>query len=611
MNKKKLTVIVASAVALVVALTVVLIVVLSNNKDKGIPNKTQLQSVGINSAFNVEISGKLETSTVENEQISMKWSDSNEQSLDNTISWLQGEGFNSYNGNSAIKISEEGGKILSYTAEKIKADTVAHVYPVVVYADGEEKFIAETYYITEDFSVMGMNFKGGELYLDIYKKENNQVQNGETSLLNEWPANSIEQTIGAVIPTYEGVASGYKFANNSIGSVKNVQIDVFGASESDVTAYNTLLLQNEYLLIDGFYEKTLSNGDLIQITAYASTSYNPETFQMVEVVTIMVMLEKNSGAYTSWSSLNLDVFSSASLPSYNGGTSFDLSDISEETIQTEKSAIEQAIALLSAYESMLNDEQRLELETLRSQLPYIDEIECYMITVYGTNATQAEAYESALTNVGFASGIKRTADYEFEVDVSEDEGKAIITITRMPIELIESSNGGGGGASTSSELPSNLKIEYNDGVYNVTAIKIEENYLAIKEAYGMFEYIYYEKNGTAWDIYEKEMYESEWQLSDYQETEIDWIENEIFGFILDGVEGSKTGTETLLEKTVDVYIDDFSSANYSYTYTYYKDVETGWVLKFVMTIPTGTTTYVVNSIDTTVTNFGDVELPNN
>lgn len=626
--KRKFLVLIVALVALIVCVAVVVIVLINNKgnsptgEGKTPPTIQQWTDAGISGTFNVEVKGTLAESNVsEDGEISMKWTGSDEASLDNTITWLKGQGFSSYGGQNAEKSTEEGGKIKSYTAEK----TVNGVNPVSASADGgysvvplsftltasadeSKRMIAETFYITEDFSIMGQSFKAGELYLDIYEATTPGLT---SSLLTAWPASEIQNALGESIPAYTGTASGYQFVNGSVGSVKNLQVNVFGAGEADATAYKNLLTQNGYVLNDEVYEKTLTSGDKIQIMAFASQGYHPDTFQMTDVVNITIMLEKNSGAYTAWSFLNLSVFNGAGIPDYSGGTSFDLDDIGAETIKSEKEAIEQAIAMMEAYESMLDEEQKAELAALRAQLPYFDEIECYMITVYGTNATQAEAYESALTNVGFASGIKRTADYEFEVDVSEDEGKAIITITRMPIELIESSNGGGGGASTSSELPSNLKIEYNDGVYNVTAIKIEENYLAIKEAYGMFEYIYYEKNGTAWDMYEKEMYESEWQLSDYQETEIDWIENEIFGFILDGVEGSKTGTETLLEKTVDVYIDDFSSANYSYTYTYYKDVETGWVLKFVMTIPTGTTTYVVNSIDTTVTNFGDVELPNN
>ncbi len=626
--KRKFLVLIVALVALIVCVAVVVIVLINNKGNsptgggKTPPTIQQWADAGISGTFNVEVKGTLAESNVSKDgEISMKWTGSDEASLDNTITWLKGQGFTSYGGQNAEKSTEEGGKIKSYTAEK----TVNGVNPVSASADGgysvvplsftltasadeSKRMIAETFYITEDFSIMGQSFKAGELYLDIYEA---RTPGSTSSLLTAWPASEIQNALGESIPAYTGTASGYQFVNGSVGSVKNLQVNVFGAGEADATAYKNLLAQNGYVLNDDVYEKTLTSGDKIQIMAFASQGYHPDTFQMTDVVNITIMLEKNSGAYTAWSSLNLSVFNGAGIPAYSGGTSFDLDDIGAETIKSEKEAIEQAIAMMAAYESMLDEEQKAELAALRAQLPYFDEIECYMITVYGTNADQADAYETALTNAGFASGIKRTADYEFEVDVSEDEGKAIITITRMPIELIESSNGGGGGASTSSELPSNLKIEYNDGVYNVTAIKIEENYLAIKEAYGMFEYIYYEKNGTAWDIYEKEMYESEWQLSDYQETEIDWIENEIFGFILDGVEGSKTGTETLLEKTVDVYIDDFSSANYSYTYTYYKDVETGWVLKFVMTIPTGTTTYVVNSIDTTVTNFGDVELPNN
>ncbi len=624
-HKMKRKSLVAILLALVLCFTMALTACKDDNDappvggGKTPPTADQWADAGISGTFTADVKGNLALSVVDNGEISMKWTGSDEASLDNTITWLKGQGFTSYGGQTAEKITEEGGKIKSYTAEKTvngvnsvsaSADGGYSVVPIsftLTASENENKtMIAETFYITEDFSIMGQSFKAGELYLDIYEAT---TPGSASSLLTAWPSGQIQGAIGENIPAYTGTASGYQFVNGSIGSVKNVQVNVFGAGEADATSYKNLLAQNGYVLNDGVYEKTLTSGDKIQIMAFASQSYHPDTFQITDVINITVMLEKNSGAYTAWNSLDLSVFSGAGIPAYSGGTSFDLNDIGAETIKSEKAAIEQAIAVMAAFESMLGEEQKAELAALRAQLPYFDEIECYMITVYGTNSDQADAYETALANAGFSFGVKKTADYELEVDVSEDEGKATITITRMPIELLDDSSGSGSGTPTESTLPTNLKIEYNDSIYDITAIKIGDDYYIKRSMSGLNEYIYYKKSGAGWDVYEKGMMQNEWQLDDDQETYRNWIENDVFDFIVDGVEGSKTGTETLLGRNVDVYVDDMSSANYTYIYTYYQDTATGLVLKYVMTTPAGTVTYVVTSIDTTVTSFGDVELP--
>ncbi len=583
------------------------------------PTREQWADAGINGTFTAEVKGELALSVVDNGEISMKWTGSDEASLDNTITWLKQQGFSSYGGRSAQKTTDEGGKLVTYIAEK----TIGGANPLSAGADngysatplsvtftatsGESKtMIAEAFYVTEDFSIMGTNLKAGELYLDIYEAP--QIGGG-SSLLTAWPASQIQASIGESIPAYTGAASGYQFIDGSIGSIKSAQVNVFGAGEEDATAYNALLEQNGYLLNDDeVYEKTLANGDSIQITAFASMSYRPDTFEIADTVSIMVMLEKNSGAYSSWNQLNLSVFNGSGIPAYSGGTSFELDDIGAQTIKAEKEAIEQAISTMAAFESLLDDEQKAELAALRAQLPYFDYIECYIITVYGTSSEQADAYEAALASAGFSGGVKQTADYEFEVDVDDDDGKVIITVTRIPIQLLESS-GSAGAAPTESDLPTNIKIVYSNGIYNSTAIKIGDDYVLEREMAGFFEYVYYKKNGASWDIYRKEMFETEWQLDDYCETERKWVENEVFDFIIDGVEGSKTGTDTLLGKTVDVYVDDFSSSGYTYTYTYYTDTATGLVLKVVAVTPMGTTTYAVNDLDTAVTSFGDIELP--
>lgn len=542
------------------------------------PTASQWADAGISGTFTADVKGELALSVVDNGEISMKWTGSDEASLDNTITWLKGQGFTSYGGQNAEKSTEEGGKIKSYTAEKM----VSGVNPVSASADGgysvvplsftltasadeSKRMIAETFYITEDFSIMGQSFKAGELYLDIYEAT---TPGSTSSLLTAWPASEIQNALGESIPAYTGTASGYKFVNGSLGSIKNLQVNVFGAGEEDATAYKNLLAQNGYVLNDDVYEKTLTSGDKIQIMAFASQGYHPDTFQMTDVVNIMIMLEKNSGAYTAWSSLNLSVFNGAGIPAYSGGTSFDLDDIGAETIKSEKETIEQAIAMMAAYESMLDAEQKAELAALRAQLPYFDEIECYMITVYGTNADQVDAYETALTNAGFSYGVKKTADYEFEVDVNEYDSKAIITITRMPIELLDDSSGSGQGDNTPvedetldfSDLPTNVKFNYTYGGAVYTITKIGNDYLLSLNG----TYVFLKASGNSWIEY---AYSSGGWTEGSAYTELDdhsllrsvadlLFNNDLSGF-------TKGASETVAGVACDVYTyTDNSAADY-------------------------------------------------
>ena len=174
------------------------------------PTASQWADAGISGTFTADVKGELALSVVENGEISMKWTGSDEASLDNTITWLKGQGFTSYGGQNAEKSTEEGGKIKSYTAEKTvggastasaNADGGYSVVPLsftLTASNTESKtMIAETFYITEDFSIMGVDFKAGELYLDIYEASGSV---GGSSLLTAWPANQIQTALGTSIP---------------------------------------------------------------------------------------------------------------------------------------------------------------------------------------------------------------------------------------------------------------------------------------------------------------------------------------------------------------------------------------------------------------------------
>ena len=478
------------------------------------PTASQWADAGISGTFTADVKGELALSVVDNGEISMKWTGSDEASLDNTITWLKGQGFTSYGGQNAEKTTEEGGKLITYTAEKnVEGSTTASanenggasIIPLSFSLTSAEnkKMIAESVYITADFSIMGQSFKAGELYLDIYEAQGSVI---EPSVLTSWPANKIESALGTSIPAYTGTASGYQFVNSSVAYMKTVQINVFGATEADESAYITALTQNGFTENEGVYEKTLTNGDVLQVLATMSQTYHPSTYQLVEVLSITAMLEKNSGTYTSWSSLNLSDFSAGGIPAYSGGTSFDIDDAGTDGMISVED-YEQMIASLAPYEHLLDAETKQQLEEARRYVELAAQVRAKVVTVYGTNVSEAEAYETALSTAGFVGGLKNVGDYQYQVEISEEDGKALISIVRVPIELAEEIDEGGSGQGGNtpvedetldfSDLPTNVKFNYTYGGAVYTITKIGNDYLLSLNG----TYVFLKASGNSWIEY--------------------------------------------------------------------------------------------------------------
>ena len=620
--KKKSLVFVVGVVAIVIIVAIVLAVTLPK-KDKGTPSKEQWGMVGISSEFNVAVNGKLEKSVAKDGEVSMKWTNSDETSLDNIISWLKSEGFDSNNGMPATKEILEGGNMISYTAQKTgTAIASSSRYPIVVYADSEKTFIAEVVYITKDFSIMGTSFKAGEIYFDV--SEYNPEPISGIGILNAWPEAQIQNVIGESIPRYTGDASGYQMVDSTIGFIKNVQITVFDADESSVTAYNAILAQNGYVLNDDMYEKMLENGDVIQIIAVASMSYHPSTFQMVDVVSIIVTLEKNSGKYTSWDQVELPMFDVAGIPSYSGGASFDLDDAIQSTGGIDFEEYEQIVNSLGSMEGFLDEESRAELEFARLYLQYASQIEAYVVTVYGTNESEALAYENAIKDAGFVGGLKNTTDYQFQVEVSEEDGKAMIVITKVPIqiadEIVDDNEGGeivGGNEGGENynppvdttlsweNLPTNLKVTYQveagGTTTSYTITKIDKNYL-IDFGAGIYSYLKYDNGKWTEYLY----YAMEWTESDAgtHEEYFTGLSTLKFIFENDNVAGTKGEDEQVAGKNCSVYSETYGE----YGSKIYKVNEQGYVFWNEYSMYGMSYVYKITLWDTSVTTF-DVTPP--
>ncbi len=568
------------------------------NTSVNAPGAGDWTHAGLGSAFGANVTGTLTSSVAEEGDIFMQWKSSDKASFDDTVIWLQSNGYNQFNGSGA-EVENEGG-MFTYTAEKENA--------------GGKTMVAEVVYITKDISIANQSFKAGDLYFSVEEQTNvaPPTQGGTAT----WPADKILEALGAPIPAYTGKANEFVFSNASVGAVKNIAVTAYGVDAGAEASYTALLTSEGYTEDEGTYTKVLANGDKIELYVYCGQTMHPGTYQSVMSLQISVLYVKNSGEYTAWNKLNLSAFG-AVIPAFNGGTSFDFTNLTEETKKSQLSGLQQAIDILAAYENMLDDAQKAELAALREKVPYIEKIEAAAIIIYGTDNDQISAYWDALYSAGFEGGEKNTADFKYTVDLSgvDENGKASITFTKMPQIFFEESTGGGEEEPDASyTMPENVKIVYTYGIQGAasstyTVIKVGEDYYAQQLVSGIvFEEQYYKKNGGDWDVYTKEYMEEGWSKDSSQENDKSYLERKVFDFIVKeaGVSGysdaEKGGTETVAGRTTDVY------TQYGNT-KYCKDTETGLILKYSISSGGYALEYTVTSFDTSVTSFDGITLP--
>ncbi len=565
-----------------------------------VPTQSDWADAGLGSSFGANVTGSLTLNVAEEGGIFMEWKNSNRDSFDDTVNWLQSQGYTQWLGSGAQV--EADGAFVTYTAQKTDAN-------------GQSK-IVEVVYVTQDTSIAGQSFKAGDLYFSVDQSTVTPPTTPGTTAV--WPASQIQEVLGVSIPEYTGAASSFVFSNGSHGAIKNVAVTAYGVAEGADGVYGAALLQNGYTESEGTYAKQLSGGDSIEIYVYCGATMHPSTYQSVVALQISVLYVKNSGALTAWNQMDLSDFSDAGIPAFVGGSSFDFQDVGEETKNAQTAGLQQAINILAAYENMLNDDQKAELAALRAKLPYVEQIEAVTVTVYGTNDDQVYAYQTALESAGFAYGEKNTADFQYTADISslDDGGKATITFVKMPQALLQESGNGGGTQqpTTYYTMPDNVKIVYTYGMggvatYTYTVIKVGDDYYRQEMASGIvWEELYFKKNGNGWDVYRKSSDDAEWRKDGSQETQRSYVESDAFDFIVadadvteydDTVKGSQ---ETVAGRTVDVYTQYGSTV-------YCKDTQTGLILKYSISSQGYTLEYVVTEFDTTVTGFGSIVLP--
>ncbi len=456
---------------------------------------------------------------------------------------------------------------------------------------------------------------------------------GLPSVSESWPTSQIGSSLGESIPSYEGNADSYVYTDMSVGSDKGAQIMIYGATETDAEAYKETLLGEGYVLEDGSYVKTLDGGDRMIIDVYVS-GYGENT-----ALSVGVSLEKNSGAYASFTAMDLSMLG-IELPVFVGASSFDLDDLGSQTIATERAYIEQLIAAAEAYSSLLTPEDRAELEKLREMLPHLEDIECVMITAYGADEEAFYAYEDALRSAGFSSaGEKIVGEFEYEIGLSEDNGRVRITVTRMPLALIDEEDGGeyggeygnedggenGGNAEVSlfpevswEDLPANLAITYErrlDGSVSQSYCftKIGEDWL-ITTPQNQFK-TFLKRTSDGWTEYYE--YGDQWietdQIDELQDN--DYLAMLRFLFSNDMYGYTESESEEIAGIPCDVYVmTEGGSHTGGIISTTVKHVTSGgFVLSNCEEMIYGGTSYTAEQAitlwDTAVTSFGDVTIP--
>ena len=423
------------------------------------------------------------------------------------------------------------------------------VYSVGVEADGDDVIIsmgAASPTATPGGETPGGTTPGGQT-------------GGETTT---WPASQIQSILGYALPQYTGQAESFVVTPYTAGGVVGVSVTITGANADDIEAY----IGNVGVFRDNGYSsagsnvwaKRLDNGDNLVIPTYTQGDYD-DNFRPT-TLTFVAYIESNTGIYSSWPSTDITAsFASAGVPSYEGGTSYDFSDMASDynDFADIYESIIQAYQIAQQY-GVVDAELEAQYQEALVLIEEAEKVRSSRITVYGTNETERQAYITkilaspdrnneenfVLTGNDEYSRLYTyyTTEYKISITLSDvEDGKLHIDLLRVPTSLLEDDDlPVVAGAYT---LPQNVKIVYDDGIYQYVAYKIGDDYYVGKQylpdsalgqySSGMIEQKYYKKNGNVWDVYTMDIGDSDWAKdTDWQENDITYLEEDVFDFIV-------------------------------------------------------------------------------
>ena len=517
-----------------------------------------------------------------------------------------------------------------YTAEDSElafykvAGTV--VYSVGVEADGNDVIISMG--ATSPTATPGGEIPGGT------------TPGGQTGgATTTWPASQIQSILGYALPQYTGQAESFVVTPYTVGGVVGVSVTITGANADDLEAY----IGNVGVFRDNGYSsagsnvwaKRLDNGDNLVIPTYTQGDYD-DNFRPT-TLTFVAYIESNTGIYSSWPSTDITAnFASAGVPSYEGGTSYDFSDTasSYNDFADAYESIIQAYQIALQY-GVVDAELEAQYQEALELIEEAEKVRAARITVYGTNETERQAYITkilaspdrnyeenfVLTDSDEYSRLYTyyTTEYKISITLSDvEDGKLYIDLLRVPTSLLEDDDLPV--ATTAYTIPQNVKIVYDDDIYQYVIYKIGEDYYVGKQylpdsalgqySSGMIEQKYYKKNGNVWDVYTMDIGDSDWiKDTDWQENDKYYLESDVFDFMvsIDDLEDAvETGTQTVAGKNCAVYELDTGY----YKTVYYVDEESKLIFKSEIYYDTTLgMTYEITEFNTTVTSFENIELP--
>ena len=503
------------------------------------------------------------------------------------------------------------------------------VYSVGVEADGNDIIISMG--ATSPTANPGGTTPGGE---------NSGGQTGGETTTTTWPASQIESLLGYELPAYTGQAESFVVVPYIEGGFVGVSVTINGTNDDDVNRYvgNTGAFYNAGFTTAGnnLWAKKLDNGDNLVIPRYMQGGYD-ENYRPT-TLTVIAYIEKNMGVYSSWPSTSITAnFASAGVPSYEGGTSFDYADTSASgygDIAAAYESIIQAYQIAQQY-GAVDAELEAQYQEALELIEETEKVRAGRITVYATSENEKQAYITKIlaspdrnNEDNFVSSgsdeysrlyTYYATEYKISIILSDvEEGKLYIDLLRVPTSLLEEDDLPV--PSNAYTIPENVKIVYDDDIYQYVAYKIGDDYYVGKQylpdsalgqySSGMIDQTYYKKNGNVWDVYTKELTDTDWvKNTDWQENDITYLEREVFNFIveIDEMEGAvEKGTQTVAGKNCTVYELDTGY----YKMVYYVNEDSKLIFKSEMYYDsTLGMTYEITTFDKTVTSFGDVELP--
>ena len=454
-----------------------------------------------------------------------------------------------------------------------------------------------------------------------------------------WPASQIQSILGYALPQYTGQAESFVVTPYTEGGGVGVSVTITGANADDLEAY----IGNVGVFRDNGYSsagsnvwaKRLDNGDNLVIPTYTQGDYD-DNFRPT-TLTFVAYIESNTGIYSSWPSTDIAAnFATAGVPSYEGGTSYDYSDTASSyaDFADAYASIIQAYQLAQQY-GVVDAELEEQYQEALTLIEETEKVRAGRITVYGTNETERQAYITkilaspdrdyednfVLTGNDEYSRLYTyyTTEYKISITLIDvEEGKLYIDLLRVPTSLLEDDDLPV--ATTAYTIPQNVKIVYDDDIYQYVIYKIGEDYYIGKQylpdsalgqySSGMIEQKYYKKNGNVWHVYTMDIGDSDWfKDTDWQENDKYYLESDVFDFMvsIDDLEDAvETGTQTVAGKNCAVYELDTGY----YKTVYYVDEESKLIFKseFYYDTMLGMA-YEITEFNTAVTSFEDVELP--